>query len=178
MNRPGTGYGECACLGKCTYGLLNLRGFGLQVGAVIADELLRLSEKWDHVAMTSGVMRWSQCREVETVRGLLCSRRDLDPHLGARGNCRIVGLGAWTVVPVRLRLLVHDDGRWLYHDLRWVVVGRVVIRWVTPPRTPPGTGYDDAVPMKVAVESVVPVETVAAALAAAMASASMTHRGA
>src|SRR5215831_2880601 len=105
---------------------------------------------------------------------LLCARRDFDPHLWARRSGRIVGLSAGAVVPVRLRLLVHDDGRWLYHDLRRVVVGRIVIRRVTPPRTPPGTGYDDAVPMKVTVDSMVPVETVAAAMAAA----SMTHCGA
>src|SRR5262249_12968562 len=120
-----------------------------------------------------------RCREVlertgKPRRFLLCSRRDFDPHLWARWSRRVVSFGARAVVPVRLRLLVHDDGRWLYHDLRWVVVGRVVIRRVTPPRTPPGTDYDDPVPMKVTVESVVPVETVAAA----MASASMTHCGA
>src|SRR5262250_3162374 len=124
-----------------------------------------------------------RCREVlertgKPRRYLLCSRRDFDPHLWARWSRRVVSFGARAVVPVRLRLLVHDDGRWLYHDLRWVVVGRVVIRRGTPPRTPPGTDDDDAVPMKVAVESVVPVETVAAAVAAAMASASMTHCGA
>ena len=94
---------------------------------------------------------------LRSAAGLFRARRNLDPDLGTRGHGRIVGLRAGTVVPVRLQLLVHDDGRWLYHDLRWVVVGRVVIRRVTPPRTPPGTGYDDAVPMKVAVESMVPV---------------------
>src|SRR5262249_7908330 len=65
---------------------------------------------------------------------LLCPRRDLDPRLWARGNGWIVGLGAGTVVPVRLRRLLHDDGRWLYHDLRWVVIVR---RRVVPPWTPP-----------------------------------------
>src|SRR5262245_28658974 len=102
---------------------------------------------------------------METVKGLMCSRRYLDPHLGARGNCRIVGLGAGTVVPVRLRqAFFHDDWRRLYDNLR-----RIVVR-VIPPRTPPEyrAGNDDAVTMKVAVESRVavksgrPVEAVAA----------------
>src|SRR5262249_17303052 len=103
---------------------------------------------------------------------LLCARRDFDPHLWARRSGRVVSSGARTVVPVCLgRLVLHDDWCRLHHDLRRVIVGRVVIRRVTPPRTPPGTRNDDAVTMKVAVESIVPVETVAAA----MASASMTH---
>jgi hypothetical protein len=43
---------------------------------------------------------------------LLCPRRHLDPHLWARGSSGIVGFGAETVVPVRLRrLLSHDDRR-------------------------------------------------------------------
>src|SRR5215468_3039522 len=108
-------------------------------------------------------------------RFLLCSRRDFDPHLWAPWSRRVVSFGARAVVPVRLRLLVHDDGRWLYHDLRRVVVGRVVIRRVTPPRTPPGTGDDDAVPMKVAVESVVPVKSMASVASAAMATPSVAR---
>src|SRR5215470_1499567 len=108
---------------------------------------------------------------METVRGLLRARRDLDPHLRARGHGRIIALRAGTVVPVRLRRLVtHDDGRWLYHDLRRVVIGRV-----TPPWTPPGTGHDDAVPMKVAVESVVPVKSMASVASAAMATPSVAR---
>src|SRR5262249_17042607 len=88
---------------------------------------------------------------------LLCPRRDLDPRLWARGNGWIVGLGAGTVVPVRLRRLLHDDRRRLYHDLRWVVI---VGRRVVPPWPPPKRRADhyDPVPMKVAVESVVPVK--------------------
>ena len=142
---------------------------------MIMNELLKVREEGDHTAMSSGPGWRSQCSEMETVRGLLCSRRNLDPHLRTRRHGRIIGFRARTVVPVRLRRgrAVGVDRRRLHDDLRRVVVGRVVIR-VTPPRTPPGTDYDDAVPMKVAVEAVVPVETVAAA----MASASMTHCGA
>src|SRR6516165_5849626 len=94
---------------------------------------------------------------------LLCSRRDLDPRLGARGSGRIVRVGARAVVPIRLRrlrrLLVYDDWRRLYNDLRRIVVGRVI-----PPRAAPtatGSDHDHAVSMKGAVEPVVPMETVA-----------------
>ena len=124
---------------------------------MIMNELLKVREEGDHTAMSSGPGWRSQCSEMETVRGLLCSRRNLDPHLRTRRHGRIIGFGAGTVIPVRLWLLAHEHGRWLYHDLRRVIVGRVVIRRVTPPRPPPGTRYDDAVPMKVAVESMVPV---------------------
>src|SRR5262249_59773400 len=72
------------------------------------------------------------------------SRRNLDPHFRARRGGRIVGFGAGTVVPVRLRLLVHDDRRWLHDDLRRVVVGRIVIRRGKPPPTPPQKKGDDA----------------------------------
>src|SRR5262244_3393759 len=81
---------------------------------------------------------------------------DLDPHFWAR-RCRwIVGPDAGTVIPVRLRLPLHDNWRRLYDDLRLIVVRRVI-----PPRTPPecGAGNDDAVTMKVTVESGVPVKT-------------------
>src|SRR5215813_5104523 len=120
------------------------------VQAMVANELVG-----DHSAMTS-VWR-SQCREVDTVWDLRRSRRNLDPHLRTRRRGRIIGLGAGTIIPVRLWLLVHDDGRWLYSDLRGVVVGRIVIRRITPRRTPPWARDDDAVPMKVAVESMVTV---------------------
>src|SRR5215467_6598305 len=105
---------------------------------------------------------------LRSAAGLFRARRNLDPDLGTRGHGRIVGLRAGTVVPGRLQLLVHNNGRRLYHDLRWVIVRRIVVRRITPPRTPPGAGHDDAVPMKVAVESVVPVETVAPMASAAM----------
>src|SRR5262245_64106169 len=100
------------------------------VQAMVANELVG-----DHSAMTS--VWQSQCREVDAVWDLRRSRRNLDPHFRARRGGRIVGFGAGTVVPVRLRLLVHDDRRWLHDDLRRVVVGRIVIRRVTTPRTPP-----------------------------------------
>ncbi len=113
-------------------------------------------------------------------RRLLRSRRDLNPRLRARGSGRIVRSGAGTVVPVRLRRSVpHDDRRRLYHDLRWEIVGRVVIcRVILPPRAAPaGSDDDDAVAMKVAVESVVPVETVAAAMATASMARCIAWRG-
>jgi hypothetical protein len=88
------------------------------------------------------------------LRILLCSRRDLDPRLGARWRRWIVRSRARTVVPIRLGLLLlHDHRRCLDDDLRRgiVVVGRRVI----PPRTPPDrrANDNDAVSTEVAVES-------------------------
>src|SRR5438552_13888563 len=52
-----------------------------------------------------GALQWQAARVI-----LLCSRRDLDPRLGARWSGRIVSSGARTVVPVRLGLLLLHDG--------------------------------------------------------------------
>src|SRR5215467_2803579 len=115
---------------------------------------------------------------LRSAAGLFRARRNLDPHFGTRGHGRIVGLCAGTVVPVRLQLLVHNNGRRLYHDLRWVIVGRVVVRRITPPRTPPRADHDDAASMKVAVESVVPVKSMASVgTAGAMAPTTMATPG-
>jgi len=87
---------------------------------------------------------------------LFRSRRDFDPRLWARRRGRVVGLGAWAVVPVRLRMVVSDHGCRLHDDRR----RRVVRRRVVPPRTPPErrTNHDGAVPTKSTVESRVPVK--------------------
>ena len=155
---------------------------------MIVNELLKVREERDHTAMSSGLVWRSQDSEMETVRDLLCSRRDLDPHLWARGNGRVVGLSARAVVPVRFRPVrfrrggaVGVDRRRLDDHLR-LIIGRVTPPRV-PPRTPPeGAGDDDAVTMKVAVESVV-AAVVASAVAASVTTASvttasMTHCGA
>jgi hypothetical protein len=71
---------------------------------------------------------------------LLCPRRHLDPHVWARGSRGIVGFGAETVVPVRLRrLLSHDDRRRLDDDLWRRVVATRPHRDSRPERAaPPG----------------------------------------
>src|SRR5215831_14147191 len=107
--------------------------------------------------LTEGLPLEFPGRTDSRVIGLIRSRRDLDPHLRAGRSGRIIGTGAWTVIPVRLRLAVlHHDRRGLHHDLR----RRIVVRRIAPPpRSPPerGPNHDDAV----TVESMVPVEPVA-----------------
>src|SRR5262245_24703371 len=79
-------------------------------------------------------------------------RQDLDPRLWARGHVWIVGLGAGTVVPVRLG---RDVDRW-----RWWRVSVVGGRGI-PPRTRPewGANHDEPVSLEGAVESGVPVKS-------------------
>src|SRR6516225_3607887 len=151
---------------------------------MIVNELLKVRE--ERITPPCHQVVWrSQCSEMETVRDLLCSRRDLDPHLWARGNGRVVGSGARTVVPVRFRPVrfrrggaVGVDRRRLDDHLRLIVIGRVTPPRV-PPRTPPeGAGDDDAVTMKVAVESVVAAVVASAVAASVTTAASGTHCGA
>src|SRR6266849_3874951 len=107
---------------------------------------------------------------------LLRPRRDLDPRLGAHRHVRVVRLGAFAVVPVRLwRSRWLDVHGWLLHDDRCRVVGVVgvvgiVRRRVIPPVRAPAAPAVAPEPMMM-TEAVAPVAPVPAAVPAVSASA-------